>query len=157
MRSDVVKKGFERAPHRSLLKACGLKDEDFGKPFIAVANSFSEIVPGHAHLDKVAKIVKKAIRDAGGIPFEFNTIAVCDGVAMGHMGMRYSLASRELIADAVETMIKAHAFDGMVCIPNCDKIIPGMLMASVRCNIPTILSPAVRWRREKCPTEPWST
>jgi len=138
MRSDVVKKGFERAPHRSLLKACGLKDEDFGKPFIAVANSFSEIVPGHAHLDKVAKIVKKAIRDAGGIPFEFNTIAVCDGVAMGHMGMRYSLASRELIADAVETMIKAHAFDGMVCIPNCDKIIPGMLMASVRCNIPTI-------------------
>jgi len=138
MRSDVVKKGFERAPHRSLLKACGLKDEDFGKPFIAVANSFSEIVPGHAHLDKVAKIVKKAIRDAGGIPFEFNTIAVCDGVAMGHMGRRYSLASRELIADAVETMIKAHAFDGMVCIPNCDKIIPGMLMASVRCNIPTI-------------------
>jgi len=138
MRSDMVKKGFERAPHRSLLKACGLKEEDFGKPFIAVANSFSEVVPGHVHLDKVAKIVKKAIRDAGGVPFEFNTIAVCDGVAMGHMGMRYSLASRELIADAVETMLRAHAFDGMVCIPNCDKIIPGMLMAAVRVNIPTV-------------------
>ncbi len=138
MRSDIVKKGFERAPHRSLFKACGLKDKDFGKPFIAVANSFCEIVPGHVHLNKVAEVVKKAIRDAGGVPFEFNTIAVCDGVAMGHMGMRYSLASRELIADAVETMLKAHAFDGMVCIPNCDKIIPGMLMASVRCNIPTI-------------------
>ncbi|MFA5865372.1 MAG: dihydroxy-acid dehydratase [Phycisphaerae bacterium] len=138
MRSDIVKKGFERAPHRSLFKACGVKDEDFGKPFIAVANSFCEVVPGHVHLDKVARIVKKAIRDAGGVPFEFNTIAVCDGVAMGHMGMRYSLASRELIADSVETMLKAHAFDGMVCIPNCDKIIPGMLMAAVRCNLPTI-------------------
>ncbi len=138
MRSDTVKQGFERAPHRSLFKACGLKDEDMCKPFIAVANSFCEIVPGHVHLDKVAKVVKKAIRDAGGIPFEFNTIAVCDGVAMGHGGMRYSLASRELIADAVETMIKAHCFDGIVCIPNCDKIIPGMLMAAVRCNIPTI-------------------
>jgi dihydroxy-acid dehydratase len=138
MRSDIVKKGFERAPHRSLFKACGLQDKDFNKPFIAVANSFCEIVPGHVHLNKVAEVVKQAIRDAGGVPFEFNTIAVCDGVAMGHMGMRYSLASRELIADAVETMIKAHAFDGMVCIPNCDKIIPGMLMASVRCNIPTL-------------------
>jgi len=138
MRSDVVKMGFERAPHRSLFKACGLKDRDFGKPFIAVANSFSEVVPGHVHLDQVARIVKQAIRAAGGVPFEFNTIAVCDGVAMGHMGMRYSLASRELIADAVETMLKAHAFDGMVCIPNCDKIIPGMLMAAVRVNIPTL-------------------
>jgi dihydroxy-acid dehydratase len=110
------------------------------KPFIAVANSFSEIVPGHVHLNKVGEIVKQAIRDAGGVPFEFNTIAVCDGVAMGHGGMRYSLASRELIADAVETMITAHQFDGMVCIPNCDKIVPGMLMASVRCNIPVIFA-----------------
>jgi dihydroxy-acid dehydratase len=140
MRSDAVKKGFERAPHRSLFRACGLSDKDFGKPFIAVANSFCEIVPGHVHLDKVGKIVKDAIRAAGGIPFEFNTIAVCDGVAMGHGGMRYSLASRELIADAVETMLKAHQFDGMVCIPNCDKVIPGMLMAAVRCNIPTIFA-----------------
>ena len=140
MRSDAVKKGFERTPHRSLLKACGLKNEDMGKPFIAVANSFCEIVPGHVHLNKVGEIVKQAIRDAGGVPFEFNTIAVCDGVAMGHGGMRYSLASRELIADAVETMIMAHQFDGMVCIPNCDKVVPGMLMASVRCNIPTIFA-----------------
>ncbi len=138
MLSDMVKKGFERAPHRSLLKACGLKDKDFDKPFIAVANSFCEIVPGHVHLNKVAEIVKQAIRDAGGVPIEFNTIAICDGVAMGHGGMRYSLASRELIADCVESMLKAHCFDGMVCIPNCDKIIPGMLMAAVRCNIPTI-------------------
>lgn len=140
MRSDAVKKGFERAPHRSLLKACGVKKEDLGKPFIAVANSFSEIVPGHVHLNKVGEVVKQAIRDAGGVPFEFNTIAVCDGVAMGHGGMRYSLASRELIADAVETMVKAHQFDGMVCIPNCDKVVPGMLMASVRCNIPVIFA-----------------
>lgn len=140
MRSDAVKKGFERAPHRSLLRACGLTDADMAKPFIGVANSFSEIVPGHVHLNKVAEVVKQAIRDAGGVPFEFNTIAVCDGVAMGHGGMRYSLASRELIADAVETMVKAHQFDGLVCIPNCDKIVPGMLMASVRCNIPVIFA-----------------
>jgi len=138
MRSDTIKKGFERAPHRALLHACGLKDEDIGKPFIAVANSFCEVVPGHVHLDKVAKVVKQAIRDAGGVPFEFNTIAVCDGIAMGHGGMKYSLASREIIADSVETMINAHRFDGMVCIPNCDKIIPGMLMATMRLNIPTI-------------------
>ena len=138
MRSDVVKKGVERAPHRSLLRATGVKEEDFGKPFIAVANSFCEVVPGHVHLDKVAQKVKQAIRDAGGVPFEFNTIAVCDGVAMGHTGMKFSLPSRELIADAVETMVQAHQFDGMVCIPNCDKIVPGMLMASVRLNIPTV-------------------
>jgi len=138
MLSDAVKKGFERAPHRSLLRACGLKDSDFDKPFIAVANSFCEVVPGHVHLNKVAEIVKQSIRDAGGVPVEFNTIAICDGVAMGHGGMRYSLASRELIADCVESMLKAHCFDGMVCIPNCDKIIPGMLMAAVRCNIPAI-------------------
>ena len=138
MKSDTVKKGFQRAPHRGLLHACGLNTADINKPFIAVANSFCEIVPGHVHLDKVAQVVKTAIRDAGGAPFEFNTIAVCDGIAMGHTGMKYSLASREVIADSVETMVRAHCFDGLVCIPNCDKIIPGMLMAAVRLNIPTI-------------------
>jgi dihydroxy-acid dehydratase len=138
MRSDTVKKGFQRSPHRGLLCACGLSSEDINKPFIGVANSFCEIVPGHVHLDKVARTVKDAIRGAGGTPFEFNTIAVCDGVAMGHTGMKYSLASREIIADSVETMVRAHCFDGLVCIPNCDKIIPGMLMAAVRLNIPTI-------------------
>ncbi len=138
MRSDMVKQGFQRAPHRGLLRACGVKSEDMNKPFIAVANSYCDIVPGHVHLNEVAKIVKQAIRQAGGIPFEFNTIAICDGIAMGHTGMKYSLASREIIADAVEAMIRAHCFDGMVCIPNCDKIIPGMLMATVRLNIPTL-------------------
>ncbi|MBN1818496.1 MAG: dihydroxy-acid dehydratase [Sedimentisphaerales bacterium] len=138
MNSDMVKKGFQRAPHRGLMRACGLKEADIDKPFVAIANSFCEIVPGHVHLDKVAKVVKQAVRDAGGVPFEFNTIAVCDGIAMGHTGMKYSLASREIIADAVETMIRAHCFDGMICIPNCDKIIPGMLMAAVRLNIPTL-------------------
>ncbi len=138
MKSDTVQKGFQRAPHRGLLHACGLKDRDMDKPFIGVANSFCEIVPGHIHLNKVAKMVKDAVREAGGAPFEFNTIAVCDGIAMGHTGMKYSLASREIIADSVETMARAHCFDGLVCIPNCDKIIPGMLMAAVRLNIPTI-------------------
>jgi len=138
MRSDTVKSGFQRAPHRGWLRACGLKDTDMNKPFIAVANSFCEIVPGHVHLNKVAEVVKQAIRDAGGVPFEFNTIAICDGIAMGHTGMKYSLASREIIADAVEAMVRAHCFDGMVCIPNCDKIIPGMLMATVRLDIPTL-------------------
>ena len=138
MRSDTVKKGFQRAPHRGLLHACGLSDEDIKKPFIGIANSFCEIVPGHVHLNKVARIVKQAVRKAGGAAFEFNTIAVCDGIAMGHTGMKYSLASREIIADSVETMARAHCFDGLVCIPNCDKIIPGMLMAAVRLNIPTI-------------------
>jgi len=138
MRSDTVKKGFQRAPHRGLLRACGLTDADIDKPFIGIANSFCEIVPGHVHLDKVSNIVKQAVREAGGTPFEFNTIAICDGVAMGHTGMKYSLASREIIADSVETMAKAHCFDGLICIPNCDKIIPGMLMAAVRLNIPTI-------------------
>ncbi|MHC4395375.1 MAG: dihydroxy-acid dehydratase [Planctomycetota bacterium] len=138
MRSDTVKKGFQRAPHRGLLHACGLSDADIDKPFIGIANSFCEIVPGHVHLNKVARIVKEAVRKAGGIPFEFNTIAVCDGIAMGHTGMKYSLASREIIADSVETMVKAHCFDGLVCIGNCDKIVPGMLMAAVRLNIPTI-------------------
>ncbi|MHC4213583.1 MAG: dihydroxy-acid dehydratase, partial [Planctomycetota bacterium] len=138
MRSDTVKKGFERAPHRGLLHACGLKDADIDKPFIAIANSFCEIVPGHVHLNEVSKVVKDSVRRAGGTPFEFNTIAVCDGIAMGHTGMKYSLASREIIADSVETMVRAHCFDALICIPNCDKIIPGMLMAAVRLNIPTI-------------------
>ena len=140
MRSDTVKKGIERAPHRSLLKACGVTDADMGKPFIAVCNSFVEIVPGHAHLNKVGEYVKKCVREAGGVPFEFNTIAICDGVAMGHKGMLASLPSREIIADSVEMMVKAHCFDGMICIPNCDKIVPGMLMAAMRCNIPTIFA-----------------
>jgi dihydroxy-acid dehydratase len=138
VRSDAIKKGFQRAPHRGLLRACGVKGEDMGKPFIAIANSFCEVVPGHVHLNKVSEVVKQAVRDAGGVPFEFNTIAVCDGIAMGHGGMKYSLASREVIADAVETMCMAHSFDGMICIPNCDKVIPGMLMASMRLNIPTV-------------------
>ncbi|MBC8481993.1 MAG: dihydroxy-acid dehydratase, partial [Planctomycetes bacterium] len=138
MRSDAVKKGFQRAPHRGLLHACGVSDQDMNKPFIGIVNSFCEIVPGHVKLNETAKIVKDAVRATGGVPFEFNTIAICDGIAMGHSGMKYSLASREIIADSVETMAKAHRFDGLVCIPNCDKIIPGMLMASVRLNIPTI-------------------
>jgi len=138
MRSDTVKEGFQRAPHRALLRACGLADDDIKRPFIAVANSFCEIVPGHVHLDKVSRTVKEAVRQAGGAPFEFNTIAVCDGIAMGHTGMKYSLQSREIIADAVETMVRAHCFDALVCIPNCDKVVPGMLMAAMRLNIPTI-------------------
>ena len=138
MRSDTVKKGFERAPHRSLLHACGLGDGDIDKPFIGIANSFCEIVPGHVHLNEVGRLVKEAVRRAGGAAFEFNTIAVCDGIAMGHTGMKYSLASREIIADSVETMVRAHCFDGLICIPNCDKIIPGMLMAAMRLNVPTI-------------------
>ena len=138
MKSDTVKKDFQRAPHRGLLHACGLSDADIDKPFIGIANSFCEIVPGHVHLREVAQVVKSSVRSAGGAPFEFNTIAVCDGIAMGHTGMKYSLASREVIADSVETMTRAHCFDGLICIPNCDKIIPGMLMAAVRLNIPTI-------------------
>ena len=138
MRSDTIKKGFERAPHRSLLKATGITDEDMGKPFIAIANSYIDIVPGHVHLNELGEVVRQAIRQAGGVPFMFNTIGVDDGIAMGHIGMKYSLPSRELIADSVETMVKAHWFDAMICIPNCDKIVPGMLMAAVRCNIPTI-------------------
>ncbi|WP_054955538.1 dihydroxy-acid dehydratase [Paenibacillus dakarensis] len=139
MRSDMIKKGFDRAPHRSLLRAAGVKEEDFGKPFIAVCNSYIDIVPGHVHLQEFGKIVKEAIREAGGVPFEFNTIGVDDGIAMGHIGMRYSLPSREIIADSLETVVSAHWFDGMVCIPNCDKITPGMLMGALRVNIPTIV------------------
>jgi len=140
LRSDLIKKGFDKAPHRSLLKATGVikSDEDFKKPFIGVCNSYIDLIPGHVHLQEFGRIVKEAIREAGGVPFEFNTIGVDDGIAMGHIGMRYSLASRELIADCVETVVEAHRLDGMVCIPNCDKIVPGMLMAAVRVNIPTI-------------------
>lgn len=138
MRSDMIKKGVDRAPHRSLLRAAGVKPEDFGKPFIAVVNSYIDIVPGHVHLQEFGKVVKEAIREAGGVPFEMNTIGVDDGIAMGHIGMRYSLPSREIIADSVETVVSAHWFDGMICIPNCDKITPGMLMAALRVNIPTI-------------------
>jgi len=138
MRSDMIKKGFDRAPHRSLLRAAGVKEEDFGKPFIAVCNSYIDIVPGHVHLQEFGKIVKDAIREAGGVPFEFNTIGVDDGIAMGHIGMRYSLPSREIIADSLETVVSAHWFDGMVCIPNCDKITPGMMMGALRVNIPTV-------------------
>jgi len=138
LRSDTIKKGIERAPHRSLLRATGVKDEDFDKPFIAIANSYIDIIPGHVHLDKFGQLVKDAVRAAGGVPFIFNTIGVDDGIAMGHFGMKYSLPSREIIADSVETMVQAHQFDALVCIPNCDKIVPGMLMAAMRCNIPTI-------------------
>ena len=138
MRSDTVKQGIERAGHRSLLRATGLKDEDFAKPFIGIANSYTDIVPGHTHLHEFAAVVKAAVREAGGVPFEFNTIAVDDGIAMGHLGMRYSLPSRELIADAVETMAKAHCFDALICISNCDKITPGMIMGALRVNVPTI-------------------
>ncbi|WP_324668321.1 dihydroxy-acid dehydratase [Geochorda subterranea] len=138
MRSDVIKRGIDRAPHRSLLRAVGLTDRDFEKPFIGIANSYVDIVPGHAHLQEFGKLVKEAVRAAGGVPFEFNTIGVDDGIAMGHVGMRYSLPSRELIADSVETMVRAHWFDGLICIPNCDKIVPGMLMAAARLNIPTV-------------------
>ncbi|MCX7669153.1 MAG: dihydroxy-acid dehydratase [Anaerolineae bacterium] len=140
MRSDLIKKGFERAPHRSLLRATGAiqSEADFHKPFIAIANSYTDIVPGHVHLNAFGEIVRQAVREAGGVSFMFHTIGVDDGIAMGHVGMKYSLASRELIADSVETMVAAHHFDGLICIPNCDKIVPGMLMAAMRLNIPTI-------------------
>jgi len=140
MRSDTIKRGFERAPHRSLLRATGQirEESDFNKPFIAICNSYVDIIPGHVHLQEFGRVVKEAVRAAGGIPFEFNTIGVDDGIVMGHEGMRYSLPSRELIADSVETMAAAHCFDAMICIPNCDKITPGMLMGAARVNIPTI-------------------
>lgn len=138
MRSDIIKKGVERAPHRSLFKAMGYTDEEINRPIIGIANSKSDIIPGHVHLDKIAEAVKAGIRMAGGTPIEFNVIGVCDGLAMGHLGMKYSLATRELIADSCESMALAHSFDGMVFIPNCDKIVPGMLMAAARINIPSI-------------------
>jgi dihydroxy-acid dehydratase len=138
--SDTIKRGAIRAPHRALLRATGAieSESDWDKPFVAVANSFVQIIPGHAHLDVVGRKVRAAIRAAGGVPFEFNTIGVDDGIAMGHAGMKYSLASRELIADSIETMLRAHCFDGVVCIPNCDKIVPGMMMAAARVNIPAV-------------------
>jgi len=138
MRSDIVKKGHNRAPHRSLLRATGLKDEDFNKPFIGVANSFIEIIPGHFFLDKVSAIVKDEIRKAGCVPFEFNTIGVDDGIAMGHDGMLFSLPSREIIANSIETVMNAHKLDAMIAIPNCDKIVPGMIMGALRVNVPTL-------------------
>ena len=138
MLSDRTKAGIERAPHRSLMRATGMSDEDINKPFIAICNSFNEVIPGHVHLNKVAELIKEEVRRAGGTPIEFNLIGVCDGIAMAHRGMKFSLASRELIADSVETMLSAHAFDACICIPNCDKIVPGMVMGALRCNIPTI-------------------
>ena len=138
MRSDIIKRGFDKTPHRSLLRATGLTDEDFDKPFIGVANSHIDIIPGHFFLQEYGRIVKEAIREAGGVPFEFNTIGVDDGIAMGHEGMIYSLPSREIIADSIETVMNAHQLDGLICIPNCDKIVPGMLMGALRVNVPTI-------------------
>jgi dihydroxy-acid dehydratase len=138
MRSDAITKGIERAPHRSLLYALGVSRDDMGKPFIGIINSYSEIVPGHINLNEISAAAKDGVRRAGGIPFEVNTIAICDGIAMNHAGMKYSLPSRELIADSVELVTMAHAFDGLVFIPNCDKIIPGMLMAAMRLNLPSI-------------------
>ena len=140
MRSDTIKAGYQKAPHRSLLRATGVQSEDFGKPFIAVCSSYTDIVPGHCHLREVNELIKAEIRAAGGVPFEFDTIAVCDGIAMGHQGMKMSLPSRELIADTVETMLRAHCFDGVICIPNCDKIVPGMVLAALRVNIPTVFA-----------------
>lgn len=139
MRSDKIKKGVERAPHRSLLKALGLSNSDIAKPFIGIANSYNTIIPGHLHLNEIAQSVKYGIIEAGATPFEFSTIGVCDGLAMGHEGMRYSLPSRELIADSVEVMVQAHSLDGLVMISNCDKITPGMLMASARLDIPALM------------------
>ena len=138
MRSDIVKKGTIRAGQRSLLKALGLTDSEIDRPFIGVVNSFNEVVPGHMHLRTIADAVKDGVRNAGGVPFEFNVIGICDGLAMGHVGMKYSLPSREVIADSIEMMVMANQFDGLVFIPNCDKIIPGMLMAAARLNIPAV-------------------
>jgi len=138
MNSDKIKKGVEHAPHRSLLKACGLTDSQIKKPLIGIVNSFTEVVPGHTHLPQISRAAKDGVLAAGGTPLEFNTIAVCDGIAMGHDGMHYSLCTRELIADSIECMVKAHCFDGLVFIPNCDKIVPGMLLAAVRLNLPSV-------------------
>ncbi|MBW2364016.1 MAG: dihydroxy-acid dehydratase, partial [Deltaproteobacteria bacterium] len=137
-RSELMTKGPERAPHRSLLKADGFTDNDLEKPIIGIANSFNEIIPGHIHLDKLAQSVKAGIYAAGGTPVEFNTIGVCDGIAMNHEGMKYSLPSRELIADSIEIMAMSHPFDGLVLMASCDKIVPGMLIAAARLNIPSI-------------------
>ena len=138
LRSDAVRVGVPRAPHRSLFKADGLTDEELKRPLIAVVNSRTDVIPGHNNLDKIADAVKAGIYMAGGIPFEVGTIGVCDGIAMNHDGMHYSLVSREVIADSVECYVQGHAFDGIVCIPNCDKIVPGMLIGALRVNIPTV-------------------
>ena len=138
MRSDLIKEGPSRAPHRSLLRALGIDELEMKRPFVAVVNSKSDYIPGHMHLDKIAEQVKAGIRNAGGVPFEFNTIGVCDGIAMNHRGMKYSLCSRELIADSIEVMLTAHPLDAIVFIPNCDKIVPGMLLAACRLNLPCI-------------------
>jgi dihydroxy-acid dehydratase len=139
MRSDNITKGMQRAPHRSLLRACGVTDDEMDRPFIGVANSFTDIVPGHIHLKQIADAVKLGISQAGGVPFEFSTMAICDGMAMNHEGMRYSLASREIVADTVESMAQAHSMDALVLLPTCDKIVPGMLMAAARLDIPSIV------------------
>lgn len=154
MRSDAMKKGIEKSPHRSLFKAMGYTDEEINRPLIGVVNSANEIIPGHIHLNQISRAVKAGVRMAGGTPMEFSTIGVCDGIAMNHEGMKYSLASRELIADSVEVMARAHPFDALVMIPNCDKIIPGMLMAMLRLNIPAIMisgGPMLTgiWRKKK--------
>jgi dihydroxy-acid dehydratase len=154
MNSDQVKSGFQRAPHRGLLMATGVKRDDFKKPFIAVCNSYVQIIPGHCHLNKVAEWIKQCITEAGGVPFEFNTIGICDGIAMGHDGMKYSLPSREIIADSVESMVKAHCFDAMICIPNCDKIVPGMILGAIRANIPTIFASGGPMRAGKLDGKP---
>ena len=138
MRSDLIKKGPTRAPHRSLLKAMGITESEMKRPFVAVVSAKSDYIPGHKHLDEIAENVKAGIRNAGGVPFEFNTIGVCDGIAMNHKGMKYSLCSRELIADSIEIMLTAHPLDAVVFIPNCDKIVPGMLIAACRLNLPSI-------------------
>src|SRR5512136_2905870 len=139
MKSDAVRKGIDRAPHRSLFKAMGYTDKELGRPLVGIANSANEIIPGHIHLDKLVEAVKAGVYMAGGVPIEFGGIGVCDGISMNHEGMKYSLASRELIADSVEVMAKAHAFDALVLVPNCDKIIPGMLMAAARLDLPAII------------------
>jgi dihydroxy-acid dehydratase len=151
MKSNQMKIGLERAPHRSLLRALGLTKEEIERPLIGVVNSFNEIVPGHVHLRTIADAVKAGVRMAGGTPIEFPAIAVCDGIAMGHQGMKYSLASRELIADSIEVMAMAHAFDALVFIPNCDKVVPGMLMAAARLDLPSIFvsgGPMMTGRRQ---------
>lgn len=139
MRSDVVKKGVAKAPHRSLFKASGLTDEEINKPLIGIVTSQNDIIPGHVNLDKIVEGVKKGVLMSGGTPLVFPTIGVCDGIAMGHQGMKYSLVTRELIADSVECMANAHAFDALVFIPNCDKIVPGMVMAALRVNVPSVI------------------
>jgi len=140
MNSDNIKTGKTRAPHRSLLFACGMKRADMKKPFVGICNSYTSFVPGHCHLDGVGAYLKKCVEEAGGVAMEFNTIAVCDGLAMGHAGMKYSLPSRELIADSLETVVRAHCFDALLCVPNCDKTVPGMLLGALRVNLPTIFA-----------------